>query len=57
MKSKLQHYQKYQNQYEFLMVFSFFAINANILATSVIMEAYRRSDILAFELWKPFAAE
>ena len=57
MKSKLLHYQKYQAQYEFMMAFSFFAINANILATSVVMEAYRRSDILTFKLWKPFVAE
>ncbi len=57
MKSKLQHYQKHQSQYEFMLVFSYFAINANILATSVIMEAYRRSDILPFEVWQPFVWE
>jgi hypothetical protein len=39
------------------MVFIYLVISASILATSVIMEASRRSAISSFEVWQPFVWE
>lgn len=55
--SKLQHFQKYQLRYESAAILVFIFINSSILATSVIMEAARRSPTLPFELWDPFVWE
>lgn len=57
MSHKLKHYQKHQKRYEFFMIFSYLIVSANILATSVIMEASRRSTTYPFEMWQPFVWE
>jgi len=44
-------------RYEIALVFCYLLINNTILATSVIMEAKRKSDELPFELWEPFVWE
>ncbi|NMP30391.1 LytTR family transcriptional regulator [Thalassotalea sp. M1531] len=55
--SKLQHFQQNKLRYEILFLVCYFIINATILATSVVMEAQRKSDNLPFELWEPFIWE
>ena len=39
------------------ILFCYFLINGSVLATSVIMEAKRKSDVLSFEIWEPFVWE
>ncbi len=55
--SKLQHFQQYKLRYEIACLISFFFINATLLATSVIMEAQRKSEVLPFHFWEPFVWE
>lgn len=55
--SKLQHFQQYKLRYEIGFLFCYFLINSTLLATSVIMEAQRKSNELAFMLWEPFVWE
>jgi len=55
--SKLQHFQQYKLRYEIAILFCFFFINGTLLATSVIMEAQRKSEELPFQIWEPFAWE
>jgi len=54
---KLAHFQKYKLSYEIAILFCYFFINATLLATSVIMEAQRKSDDLPFSIWEPFVWE
>jgi len=55
--SKLAHFQQYKLRYEMAILFCYFIINATVLATSVIMEAKRKSEELPFQLWEPFVWE
>lgn len=50
------HFQRYKLAYETLFIFCYLFINNTILATSVIMEARRNSEV-SFYLWVPFVAE
>ena len=51
------HFQKYKLRYEIAILFCYFLINNTLLATSVIMEAQRKSDPLPFAVWEPFLWE
>ncbi|MGL1957321.1 MAG: LytTR family transcriptional regulator [Colwellia sp.] len=55
--TKLAHFQKYKLPYEMAILSCFFFINSTLLATSVIMEAKRKEELLPFQLWEPFAWE
>ena len=55
--NRLIHFQQNKTWYEVILITLFFSINNSILATSVVMEAKRRSDQLPFELWEPFVWE
>lgn len=55
--SRLKHFQRYHQWYGLSMIALFLAINAAVLATSVIMEASRHNAIPTFELWEPFVWE
>ena len=55
--TKFSHFQKYKIRYEIAILFCYFFINNTLLATSVIMEAQRKSDILPFQIWEPFVWE
>lgn len=57
MTMTLQHYQQHQRGYEAAMLCGYLFINNSINATSVVMEASRRSDTLPFQIWEPFAWE
>ncbi len=54
---KLQHFQHYQRVYEIALLVCYFAIDAGINATSVIMEAQRGGGQPGFALWEPFIWE
>jgi hypothetical protein len=55
--SKFAHFQQYKLRYEIAILCCYFFINATILATSVIMEAGRKSAEPSFQLWEPFVWE
>lgn len=55
--SKLQHFQQYKLRYELGLLFCYFFINNTLIATSVIMEAQRKNELLPFQLWEPFIWE
>lgn len=55
--SKLQHFQKYKLRYEIAFLCIYFFINNSLIATSVVMEAQRKSGELPFALWEPFLWE
>lgn len=53
----LQHFQQYKLRYEVAGLFLYFFINSTLLATSVVMEAQRKSSELPFYYWEPFIWE
>jgi hypothetical protein len=55
--NKLSFFHKNQLFLEVAFVIGFFSINGTILATSVLLEAKRKSSSLPFEAWEPFLWE
>jgi hypothetical protein len=55
--NKLTLFQKNQLFIAATFVIGFFSINGTILATSIVMEAKRKSSSLPFEVWEPFLWE
>jgi len=53
----LAHFQRYKLRYEVSFLFTYFFMNASLLATSVVMEKRRESIELPFSLWEPFIWE
>ncbi|UJF21950.1 LytR/AlgR family response regulator transcription factor [Shewanella sp. OMA3-2] len=53
----LSHFQRYKFNYEIIVLFCYFFINATVLATSVLMEESRESSSLVFDTREPFVWE